>query len=186
MWASFLHATVCACVCHGLPLKLCATAAPQLPRLTLVHAVCSEQLSRIHPSLPPFAPTPLPRAVVSLIEMSDAPDVRLERVPLDAALGDTLLRLASGTARSHGNYLPTLRALQDLLRPDRDEPVRCEMGAGKGCLGVVGVVACGSCGGDWRLGADMSCLFVLVWLSPSVKGLGARVLGCLSFDAGPM
>lgn len=57
----------------------------------------------------------LGKAVVSLIEMGEAAHVVFQRQPLSQALFDTMKRRKQSYARSHGNYVPALEALDELL-----------------------------------------------------------------------
>lgn len=57
-------------------------------------------------------------AVVSLLEFSDEACVLLRRGPIDADLKSLLQSRATSRAASHGNYLPALDALTQLLRED--------------------------------------------------------------------
>ena len=56
--------------------------------------------------------------VVSLIEMSDTATVVFNRHPVDQELAEQFRERAELRARSHGNYLPALDQLHDLLRRD--------------------------------------------------------------------
>ena len=66
----------------------------------------------------------LGQAVVSLITMNDQPTVRFQRVPVDEALDDRLSALSCIAGRSHGNYLPALEAIKDLLQADKHQDVQ--------------------------------------------------------------
>ena len=56
--------------------------------------------------------------VVTLIEMSDRASIVFARHPFDEELKAKLKKRAGSRARSHGNYLPALDAVIDLLRRD--------------------------------------------------------------------
>jgi hypothetical protein len=58
--------------------------------------------------------------VVSLIEMSDDAHVLLEKVPLDEELARSLTERRENYAHSHGNYLPSLSKVVQLLSASRE------------------------------------------------------------------
>ena len=60
----------------------------------------------------------LGQVIVTLIEMSDDATVLHERVPIDEALFDALDERKTSRARSHGNYLPALDKVFEVLRKD--------------------------------------------------------------------
>ena len=60
----------------------------------------------------------LGRIVVTLIEMSDNATVLHERVPIDETLFDALDERKTSRARSHGNYLPALDKVFEVLKKD--------------------------------------------------------------------
>ena len=66
------------------------------------------------------------RAVVTLIEMGDDAEVLLNRAPLDVGLLAFFEERAYSRARSHGNYLPALDMVLDVLREDASRQVRTE------------------------------------------------------------
>jgi hypothetical protein len=62
--------------------------------------------------------SPLCKATVSLLEMSDETHTVFARQPLTAELVDMVRARGSSPARSHGNYLPAMEAVRDLLLAD--------------------------------------------------------------------
>mmetsp|Transcript_10216 Transcript_10216/g.16539 ORF Transcript_10216/g.16539 Transcript_10216/m.16539 type:complete len:690 (+) Transcript_10216:55-2124(+) len=63
-------------------------------------------------------------AVVSLIQMSKKAHVVLERTPLKDSLLGVLEKLKRTRARSHGNYIPALDKVLEVLSPDYHKPTR--------------------------------------------------------------
>jgi hypothetical protein len=57
-------------------------------------------------------------AVVTLVEMGEQANVLLTRAPVDEALLAFFKQRGASRAASHGNYLPTLDAVVDVLRED--------------------------------------------------------------------
>ena len=59
-----------------------------------------------------------PAELLSLVEFADYATVVFERVPLNRNAAAALRKRAQRRARSHGNYLPALEAVRDVLRGD--------------------------------------------------------------------
>jgi len=59
--------------------------------------------------------------VVTVIEMSDAAKALKTRAPLNASLKDFFSQRAKGRARSHGNYLPALDKVLEILSPEKHQ-----------------------------------------------------------------
>ena len=55
---------------------------------------------------------------LSLIEMSDDATVIMSRRPVDQVLVEELQKMKSNEARSHGNYLPALNQVEQVLEAD--------------------------------------------------------------------
>lgn len=60
--------------------------------------------------------------VVTLVEMADGASVLLQRAAVDEQLLQFVERRAASRAAFHGNYLPALDTVVDILRPDAQSP----------------------------------------------------------------
>eukprot|EP00053_Salpingoeca_punica_P022931 m.215724 g.215724 ORF g.215724 m.215724 type:complete len:581 (-) comp42827_c0_seq1:210-1952(-) len=63
----------------------------------------------------------LGNVVLSLVHMSTQSTVKLRRVPLNEETSQHFERLTQSYARDHGNYLPALETVDELLAETRDE-----------------------------------------------------------------